>query len=110
MQCPHCGHEDTFNLGFCTACGATFKREAQQTRGFDNTGFPLERPPTYQELKRYTIGGLLFATIMGFVILFYLLLNETDPVLIVFVELFPIVWFILILVQWVENKGKVKKA
>lgn len=65
---------------------------------------------TYDQLVRYTISGIVFTICMGIFILVYLTLNQADPVLILFVEFFPVMWFVLILLQWRENKDRTKNA
>jgi hypothetical protein len=111
MYCPSCGHEDQLDLGFCTSCGMYFRRETYGSGLREGTVLVIKEPElTYEQLVRYTITGLVFTILMGLFIFAYLSMNQADPLLIVFVELFPALWFVLLLLQWQENKGKTKKA
>jgi len=111
MQCPVCGQDDLFGLGFCTSCGSYFKHEGKGPELRDGLGSLMNEPDmTYDQLVRYTISGLVFTVFMGVFILIYLWLNQADLLLILFVEFFPAMWFVLVLLQWRENKDRAKNA
>jgi hypothetical protein len=111
VQCPKCGKDDRFDLGFCTSCGALFKREASSLGYSDHSGLVRQGPEmTYEELLRNTLYGLFFTALTSLFILYYLVINGADPLLIILMEAFPITWFVLILLQWKVNKDKIKNA
>jgi ABC-type transport system involved in Fe-S cluster assembly fused permease/ATPase subunit len=111
VQCPKCGKDDRLDLDFCASCGAFFKRKASSQGYSDHSGRVYQgQELTYEQLLRNTVYGLFFTIFMGLFILYYLAINGADPFLIIFVEVFPIMWFVLILLQWRANKGRIKNG
>jgi ribosomal protein L37E len=112
-RCPVCGRDDFLDLGFCTACGNNFPKEERVRTGTgvgDRSGVEANKTLTYEQFRFNTISGITFTVIMAVFIFIYLYVNDTDPMLIFLIEGFPIMWLILILIQWHENKGRIKNA
>ncbi|MFA5313016.1 MAG: hypothetical protein WC375_06865 [Methanomassiliicoccales archaeon] len=107
-QCPECGNIDSSGLGFCTICGRAFPKpatdEGRHSDASELTGGQMLDDVGETMQKVYT--SLIMVAMMALFMLLFLLTNGTDPVLILMVEMFPIMWFLIILIQWRLIKGK----
>jgi len=109
VQCSECGSFDTMGLGFCTICGKNLPKPGSEEAKPKNEVGPVGEDMEHldmEETKSRVLTGLVMIVMMSLFLFIYLVMNDTDPVLIIMVEAFPILWFLLILMQWRLIKGK----
>lgn len=107
LQCPECGNIDSLGLGFCTICGRTLpKPNADQGVHSNASMFADEvEGANLKEAMQKIYTGLMMVLMMGAFMFVFLLMSGADLLLILMVEAFPIMWFLVILIQWRLIKG-----
>ncbi|QLH74239.1 MAG: hypothetical protein HPY73_01430 [Methanomassiliicoccales archaeon] len=108
VQCPECGSFDSEGLGFCIACGKVLPVSKKGEGAGRNVHGPIEKgaPMDLGQARNEVITSLSLVAMTAALILMYLLANDTDPLLIIMVESFPLLWLIIILMQWRSIGGK----
>jgi hypothetical protein len=107
LQCPECGNIDSLGLGFCTICGRTLPKPIDGKGVHSNASMFSDEVESanLEEAMQKIYTGLMMVLMMGVFMFVFLLMSGTDLLLILMVEAFPIMWFLVILIQWRLIKG-----